>query len=212
MKLRYLGLFGVVSLLSYGAMVVFSPLAYPGYDWLSMAVSDLSAVGAPSAELAQRLNALFGPCAVVSVMAVCVAAAGCRSKALKAGISCFAGMEWVTVVGYKLFPLVQSQGAASFQNAMHIVVTVLVVLLSIASLVLIIIGGRKERMVSLRNWAIACFAAMLIGALGTGIMPKSVFGLFERFSTFSAVVFNAVLGVYLWKGAFSAQQRYREGI
>ena len=67
-------------------------------------------------------------------------------------------------------------------------------------------------MVSLRNWAIACFAAMLIGALGTGIMPKSVFGLFERFSTFSAVVFNAVLGVYLWKGAFSAQQRYRKGI
>ena len=48
-------------------------------------------------------------------------------------------------------------------------------------------------------------AAMMIGALGTGIMPKSVFGLFERFSTFSAVVFNAILGVYLLKGIFPAQ-------
>ena len=47
MKLSHLGIFGVISLLSYGAMVFFSPLAYPGYDWMSMAVS-LSAVGAPS--------------------------------------------------------------------------------------------------------------------------------------------------------------------
>lgn len=51
-----------------GAMVLFSPLAYPGYDWMSMAVSDLSAEGAPSRELSAQLNSLFGPCAVVSIM------------------------------------------------------------------------------------------------------------------------------------------------
>lgn len=78
-----LGIFGVISLLSYTAMVVFSPLAYPGYDWMSMAVSDLSAEGAPSRELANQLNALFGPCGLVSVMAVCVGVAGCRSKVLR---------------------------------------------------------------------------------------------------------------------------------
>ena len=69
MKLTKLGICGIISLLSYTAMVVFSPLAYPGYDWLSMAVSDLSAVGAPSAELARQLNALYGPCGLVSIMA-----------------------------------------------------------------------------------------------------------------------------------------------
>ena len=47
---------------------------------------------------------------------------------------------------------------------------------------------------------------MMLGAAGTGIMPQSVFSLFERFSTFSAVVFNAVLGMYLLKGAFPAQE------
>ena len=202
MKLKHLGICGIVSLLSYTAMVVFSPLAYPGYDWLSMAVSDLSAVGAPSVALAERLNALFGPCAVVSVMAVCVGAAACRSKLLKAGIGCFAAMEWVTVVGYKMFPLVQDEAVSSFQNTMHIVVTALVVLLSVVSLVLIAIGAGKEPLPALARWAIVCLAAMLVGALGTGIMPKAVFGLFERFSTFSAVVFNAVLGAFLLKGAF----------
>lgn len=36
MKLSKLGICGIISLLSYTAMVVFSPLAYPGYDWMTM--------------------------------------------------------------------------------------------------------------------------------------------------------------------------------
>ncbi len=202
MKLKHLGVFGIISLLSYAAMVFFSPLAYPGYDWLSMAVSDLSAVGAPSAELAERLNALFGPGAVISVMAVCVGVADCKSKLLKMGVGFFAAMEWITVVGYKMFPWVQGSAPTDFQNVMHLLVTILVVLFSVVSIIFVAIGARKEGIRSLSNWAIVCFVAMLLGAIGTGAMPKAVFGLFERFSTFSAVVFNAILGVYLVKGAF----------
>ena len=85
-RLKTLGILGIISLLSYTAMVVFSPLAYPGHDWLSMAVSDLSAEGAPSAGLANQLNALFGPCGLVSIMAVCVGVAGSKAKLMKLGI------------------------------------------------------------------------------------------------------------------------------
>ena len=92
-RLKTLGILGIISLLSYTAMVVFSPLAYPGYDWLSMAVSDLSAEGAPSAGLANQLNALFGPCGLVSIMAVCVGVAGSKAKLMKLGIYFFAAME-----------------------------------------------------------------------------------------------------------------------
>lgn len=99
-------------------------------------------------------------------------------------------------------------GAASShpQNVMHLIVTALVVVLSLAALILIAAGARKERMRSLSNWAIVCLAAMLVGPIGTALLPKAVFGLFERFSTFSAVVFNAVLGIYLMKGRFTAGQ------
>lgn len=196
------GILGVISLLSYTAMVVFSPLAYPGYDWLSMAVSDLGAEGAPSEQLASQLNALFGPCGLVSIMFVCVGAAGCKSKVLKSGIYFFAAMEWVCNVGYNLFPWVKDAPASNPQNVMHLLVTVLVVVFSLASLVLVAIGARKEEMKSLGIWAIVCLVAMLIGPLGTSLLPKAVFGLFERFSTFSAVVFNAILGIYLMKGRF----------
>lgn len=201
-RVRMLGILGVISLLSYTAMVVFSPLAYPGYDWLSMAVSDLGAEGAPSEQLASQLNALFGPCGLVSIMFVCVGAAGCKSKVLKSGIYFFAAMEWICNVGYNLFPWVKDAPASNPQNVMHLLVTVLVVVFSLASLVLVAIGARKEEMKSLGIWAIVCLVAMLIGPLGTSLLPKAVFGLFERFSTFSAVVFNAILGIYLMKGRF----------
>ena len=183
-------------------MVVFSPLAYPGYDWLSMAVSDLGAEGAPSEQLASQLNALFGPCGLVSIMFVCVGVTGCKSKVLKSGIYFFAAMEWVCNVGYNLFPWVKDAPVSNPQNVMHLLVTVLVVVFSLASLVLVAIGARKEEMKSLGIWAIVCLVAMLIGPLGTSLLPKAVFGLFERFSTFSAVVFNAILGIYLMKGRF----------
>lgn len=210
MKLKHLGIFGIISLLSYTAMVVFSPLAYPGYNWLSMAVSDLSAAGAPSQALAEQLNAPFGPCGVVSIMAVCVAVRQCETKTFRLGIYCFTAMEWVTVVGYKMFPLLSGADMSAFQNIMHIAVTVLVVLLSIASLILIAVGARKTYP-SISVWAMICLATMIIGAIGTGVMPKEVFGLFERFSTFSAVVFNAVLGVYLLTGRFEKEQSIKQG-
>lgn len=202
-RLRMFGILGIISLLSYTAMVVFSPLAYPGYDWLSMAVSDLSAEGAPSKELASQLNALFGPCGLVSIMAVCIGVVGCKSKVFKLGIYFFAAMEWVCDVGYNLFPWVNNAPTSTPQNVMHLVVTVLVVVLSLASLVLIAIGASKEKMKSLRIWAIICLVAMIMGPIGTALLPKAVFGLFERFSTFSAVVFNAILGIYLMKGRLS---------
>lgn len=201
-RLRMLGILGIISLLSYTAMVVFSPLAYPGYDWMSMAVSDLSAEGAPSQALANQLNALFGPCGLVSIMAVCVGVAGCKSKIMKFGIYCFAAMEWACSVGYNLFPWVSDAPASNPQNMMHLGVTVLVVVLSLTSLILVAIGAGKEQLKSLRIWAIVCLVAMLIGPIGTALLPKAVFGLFERFSTFSAVVFNAILGIYLMKGRF----------
>ncbi len=202
MKLSKLGICGIISLLSYTAMVVFSPLVYPGYDWLSMAVSDLSAVGASSAELAGQLNALYGPCGLVSIMAVCVASQNLKTKILRLGIYSFAAMEWISDVGYKLFPWVADADSSHPQNVMHLIVTALVVIFSLTALILSIIGAKKEGMKSLFIWACVCLAAMLLGPIGTGIMPKAVFGLFERLSTFSAVTFNAVLGTFLLLGKF----------
>lgn len=140
-----LGLLGVVSFLSYAAAVVFAPLAYPGYDWMAQAVSDLSAANAPSLALWNQLTALYNACEVVCVTVVCIGIQGRKSKLLRSGIYLFAIMEWVSAVGYRMFPLSDSGYAGAFQDGMHMVTTALVVLLSIVSLTVIIAAGVKSR-------------------------------------------------------------------
>ena len=84
---------------------------------------------------------------------------------------------------------------------MHIAVTAAVVVLSIASLVLLIVAGcREQRVRGLGVWAAVALAMMLLGSIGTGAVPPQYFGLAERFSVFAAVGFNAVLGWHLFRG------------
>lgn len=197
-----LGLLGVVALISYTAAVIFAPLAYPGYNWMAQAVSDLSASSAPSQMLWQQLSSLYSVCGIVSVTMVCVFIQDKLTKTLRIGIYLFAIMNWISNVGYAMFPLSDSGNAGAFQDMMHIyVVTVLVVLLSIVSLIVIMIGGyRNRRYQSLAVWATIALLLMFAGAIGTNIVPREFFGIPERFSVFAATGFNAVLGLYLYWG------------
>lgn len=74
--IQKLGLLGIVSFLSYTAAVLFSPLAYPGYNWMAQAVSDLSAANAPSLGLWNQLSAFYNVCEVVCATIVCIGIQG----------------------------------------------------------------------------------------------------------------------------------------
>ena len=197
--LQRLGLLGVVSFLSYTAAVVFAPLAYPGYNWMAQAVSDLSAANAPSLALWNQLSALYNVCEVVCVTVVCIGIQGRKTKLLRSGIFLFAIMEWISAVGYRMFPLSSSGYAGAFQDVMHMAVTALVVLLSIVSLVIIIVAGAKSK--SCRSYGVCAavaLAMMLVGAMGMKLVPAAYFGVVELFSVFAATGFNAALGIHLF--------------
>lgn len=198
---NYLGLLGIASMLSYMAAMCFAPLAFPGYNWLAQAVSDLSADSAPSRVLWNQLSALYSPCGIVCCTMCCVAIRHSYNRTLRLGVYLFAIMNWMSAVGYAMFPLTAAGLPSGFQNTMHLVVTAFVVLLSIVSLALIIAGGLKGRACrSLSVWAAVALAMMMFGGLGVNLVPSGYFGVVERFSTVSAVGFNAILGVYLFKG------------
>lgn len=72
-------------------------------------------------------------------------------------------------------------------------------------------GTRKSNLKSLGIWSLVCLFVMFAGAIGTNVFPKTVFGIFERMSTFSAVVFNAVLGWYLFAGRFEYERKDGNG-
>lgn len=197
--IQKLGLLGVVSFLSYTVAVVFAPLAYPDYNWMAQAVSDLSAANAPSLALWNRLSALYNVCEVVCATVVCIGIGGKKTGLLRAGIYLFAVMEWISAVGYRMFPLSDSGYAGTFQDVMHMVVTAVVVLLSIVSLSVIIVAGVKSR--DCRSFGVCAGVAlgmMLVGAMGMKIVPAEYFGIVERFSVFAATGFNAALGIHLF--------------
>ena len=202
--INWLGLTGILALLSYAAAVVISPAAFPGYNWMAQAVSDLSAETSPSRALWNQFAAPYNICGVVCATCVSIYVSERRiaSRLFRAGIYLFTTMNWVSNVGYGMFPLADSgKEIASLQETMHLVVTAAVVLLSVASLVLLILAGcRRDGVKGIGVWAAIALAMMLVGAIGQGAVPPEYFGVVERFSVFAAVGFNAALGGYLFTG------------
>lgn len=203
--INWMGLAGIASLLSYTAAVVLSPQAYPGYDWMSQAVSDLSAATAPSRALWDQLASPYEVCSVVSATCAAIFVTECEvsTTTFRRGVYLFALMRWVSDVGYGLFPLSEAgTGIAAFQDVMHVyVVTAVVVLLSLVSLSLLVVAGRRDQRVRmLGRFAVLALAMMLVGAVGKGLVPLAYFGVVERFSVFAAVGYDAVLGTFLFRG------------
>ena len=166
---------------------------------MAQAVSDLSAADAPSLALWNQLSALYNACEVVCVTVVCIGMQGRKTRLLRTGIYLFAVMEWISAIGYRMFPLSTGGYAGTFQDVMYMFVTALVVLLSIVSLTVIIIAGAKERIC--RSYGVCAAVAlgmMLVGAVGMKLVPAAYFGVVERFSVFAATGFNAALGVHLF--------------
>ena len=202
--INWLGLTGIISLISYVAAMVFAPSAFPGYDWMSQAVSDLSAETAPSKLLWNQLSAAYSVCNPVCVTCVSIFVSDKKigTKLFRLGCHLFAIMNWISAIGYKMFPLEDSgKEISTFQEKMHIVVTIAVVLLSIVSLIILIIAAfKKSGMKGIGIWAAIALGMMFVGAIGQKAVPPEYFGIVERFSVIAAVGFNAVLGIYLVNG------------
>lgn len=198
------GLLGILALASYLAAMIFSPMAFPGYNWMEQAVSDLSADSAPSKHLWDQLSALYGTGSVVCATCISIYVSDNKtgSRLFRLGIYLFTIMNWVSKVGYGMFALSDAgKDIGGFQEVMHMIVTVCVVVLSIVSLIILIIAGCKDKnMKGVGIWAAIALAMMFMGPVGMAAFPPQYFGIFERFSTLAAVGYNAVLGIYLFKG------------
>jgi hypothetical protein len=105
-------------------------------------------------------------------------------------------MNFISAIGYALIPLSSAGYDGSTQSVIHVyILTALVVILSIISLILIAIGAFKSKYKLLGILAIISLVLMFIGAVGSANVSKSIFGVVERFSTYSAVIFTGVLGI-----------------
>ena len=195
---RILSLSGILAAVFYFLHVYYGAQNYPNYSHLSQAVSDLTATDAPSFVIASRFSAVYSMFSVMGCTVLCLIVSNQTNKSFRIGVYLYAIMNWVSAIGYTLFPLSGKGFQGTFQDIMHFyVVTIAVVLLSIVSLLLIFIGGRRYK--GTKRIAILGLMALLfmfVGSIGTGAAPEAYFGLFERFSVFSVVIYTAFLGLF----------------
>lgn len=170
---------------------------YPGYNALKQAVSDLTAANAPSREIAASLSTVYAIFTAAACIVLCIFFQGREQKTFRIGIYLFTIMQWLSAVGYALFPLSDSGYSGEFQDVMHMVVTGFVVPLSIASMILIAVAclkNKKDKCFGILT--IVILGLMAIGSIGTGIVSPKYFGVPERISVYSVVVYTGMLSIF----------------
>ena len=195
--INWLCLSGVISIIFYLLHDIIGTMNYPGYNWMSQAVSDLTSTDAPSFVVASGFVTVYKILNCLCCALLCILIKKEDKKTLRLGVYLFSIMNFISAIGYALFPLSSAGYDGSIQSFIHVyILTALVVILSIISLILIAIGSFKSKYKLLGVLAIISLVLMFIGAALSANVPKDVFGIVERFSTYSAVVFTGILGIF----------------
>ena len=124
---RLLCLSGVVAAVFYFLHVYYGIQNYPNYSNMSQAVSDLTATDAPSFVIASRFSALYSMFAVLGCTFLCLIVTDQINKTFRLGIYLYTIMNWVSSIGYTLFPLSGKGYQGTFQDIMHFYVVTIAV-------------------------------------------------------------------------------------
>ena len=199
--INWLCLSGVISIIFYLLHDIVGSMNYPGYNWMSRAVSDLTATDAQSFVVASGFITVYKILNCLCCALLCILIRNEKKKTLRLGVYLFSIMNFISAIGYALFPLSSAGYDGSMQSFIHVyILTSLVVILSIVSLILIAIGSFKSKYKLIGILSIISLVLMFIGAVGSANVSKDIFGIVERFSTYSAVVFTGILGIFgFWK-------------
>lgn len=203
-SLNTLALSGVVASLFYVAHVVAGRIVWPSYNPLAQPISDLTATSAISQQLASRIlygydffNLLF--CFVLLVYFRQVMRI---NRIFYAGIVLKAVAEVLSTVGYKLFPLADTDWSNSFQNNMHYAITAVIVFSYIVLALLLTIGLAKTRKYPAMARFMGLFSIVFIVSGFLTVIVANVFpayvGLVERVNLYSLMVSNIALALWIF--------------
>ena len=158
--LKLVPLLGIFSVIFYFLHIILGEIFYEGYNLLAQAVSDLTASNSPSKNIARPFSALYGICTIIFSAGFFAYLRNKINKTIAVSSFIFCIMNTISFFGYTFFPLSEAGYAGTFQDKMHLIVTVFVVLLTIVSLVLFSIGFLR---VKAHKWlGIISICALLI--------------------------------------------------
>jgi len=198
--IKIFSLFGVMGVFFYFLHVLWGTLFYEGYNPMAQAISDLTASNSPSRNIAMLFSILYGIFTVIFAICFLVYFRQKINKFVTFGAGFFCGMNIVSFLGYTFFPLSESGYAGTFQDKMHIVVTIMVVLFTIIALILLVIGFFKTKNIKYLGIISLCtFLLVLAGPMLMNILPKEYFGIAERISIYPLMIYTGILSWWMYK-------------
>jgi len=193
-------LFGIIGVLFYFLHIILGTLFYEGYNPMAQAISDLTASNSPSRNIAVPFSFFYGIFTVIFSTYFFVYFKQKINRCVTFGAGFFCVMTIVSFFGYTFFPLSESGYAGTFQDIMHMAVTIIVVLFTIISLILFIIGFfRTEKLKYLAIISLCAFLLLLSGSMLINILPKEYFGIAERINVYSIVIYTGILSFWMYK-------------
>ena len=192
LSLKFLLICGCISTLIYIATDILSGLITPGYSFNSQTVSELSAIGAPTKSLWIIMTFIYNPLLILfsfgifqitknKILSFCLAAIG------------ILGFVWL------LFPMNLRGAIGSSNDAMHLVMVVVTIILMIT----MIISGSNVHNKNFRFYSIITLIIMALFGIITGQqtanvaanLPTPFMGITERFSSYSPLIWITVLSL-----------------
>ena len=204
---RALLLCGVLSSLLYLATDVIGGLSYDGYSFVSQAVSELMAIGAPSEHLVDPLFIAYG--LLVAVFGIGVMREGIRSgRALRVTGAVLIGYAILGLTGPTLFEMHQRGTSSLPGDRAHIALTAVLVLLVLAAIAVAASAlGKRFRAYSIATLSAMVLAGVTSGAYGARLAagePTPGFGVVERIAIYASLLWVAALAVTLRRRAVDA--------
>ena len=201
---------GILSSFLYLATDVLGGSSYEGYSFTSQAISELAAIGAPSAAIVIPLFFLYNVLALAFGIGVVREGLG-RSRALRisGGALITYGAIGMATVAVPTFFRMQQRGAGSLStDAPHIILTAGLVALLLSA----IAAGAREFGRPFRVYSyVTLLAVILLGALtapyGARLaegQPTPGFGIVERIDVYLSLLWVAALSVALLRRSLGA--------
>jgi hypothetical protein len=198
--LKTIGLFGLIGGIICFLHIIFGRIYYENYNPFSQAVSDLTADDSPSKEIARIFTRLYGIFTVIFSIVFFIYFKDKINKFVKNSSCIFCIMTIISSIGYTLFPVSESGYAGTFQDKMHILVTILVVVSTILSIILFIIGFLKTELYKYMGIISLCTLIFLLaGAMLLNIVPKEYFGTAEWINVYSIIIYTSILSIWMYK-------------
>lgn len=197
---KYLMPLGMVGVLFYLTHTILGNIIWKEYNPITTDISSLTADGAPNAELLKIFGLIYGICMVLMVIGLIAKAFRKYNNMLRIGYVILMIMQLTSLFGYSLFPLTGDKTVMSFQNTMHIIVTVVVVFTTITSSFFISFGYLKQENMK-RLGKLTLVMAMLITIFGvfnpiSMSLQLNILGLTERLVVYTIQALMFMLSYY----------------